>query len=179
MTDWIAWRNYVVAPSQKSSLQSLSCFRSCWEPSAPVGQCCFRPIRDRFLHMIERIRTRGQSVWRPSSSPSSVRLRRIRGLLGLHSSGRDTSRHASLCTLLQLHGLSGLGEVLTHREPHKRLALAGAYGPDWRPLSLLNPLTEPSMYHNDISPVVVVRLFLPSYETGGQSDSKMETITWR
>jgi len=155
--DWIAWRNYVVAPFTEEFT-----FRACMLPIL-LGQystessVLFSPTLfgiAHFHHMIERIRTHGQ----PLKDAFVISLFQFgyTTVFGIYSAYLFVrTGHVTACVVVHAFcnymGFPDFGEVLSHPSPLKRLALAGAYvGGLTAFCFLLKPMTEPSLYKNDV-----------------------------
>jgi len=107
-----------------------------------------------FHHMIERIRTNGLPV--KDAFVISLFQFAYTTVFGIYSAYLFVrTGHLAACVLVHAFcnymGFPDFGEVLSHQSLTKRLTLAGAYvGGLVAFCFLLNPMTEPSLYSNDI-----------------------------
>jgi len=157
LTDWILWRNYVVAPFTEEFT-----FRACMLPIllgrySTTNSVLFSPTLfgiAHFHHMIERIRTHNVPI--KDAFAISFFQFTYTTVFGVYSAYLFV-RTGHLASCVAVHafcnymGFPDFSEVLTHREPSKRLALSAAYVAGLAAFFfLLNPMTEPSLYSNQV-----------------------------
>merc|ERR1711953_719262 len=155
LTDWIWWRNHVVAPFTEEFA-----FRACMVPIllghySPTGAVIMSPLFfgiAHFHHMIERIR-RGQDV-KTAFFISSFQFA-YTTVFGMYSAFLFVrTGHLASCVIVHgfcnFMGFPDLVELI-HQEPKKRLVLSALFCGGLGIFYLaLFPATEPLLYSNDV-----------------------------